>query len=127
MGRKLPFLLRLGRHSKQAGDERHLPEDVSFFHATHLPFPDHVHHLVALQGSRDMDVHLSLAVHSGQAVLPLHRYHLHPLWRRCGSRFFSYQLPGQGTSWSVLACGQRQVVAASPESPRWPNTPRSCH
>src|SRR6266700_3156868 len=45
------FLLSLGGHSKEAGDERHLPQDVSFFHATHLPFPDHVHHLVALQGS----------------------------------------------------------------------------
>jgi hypothetical protein len=45
---KPPLLLSLGSHSKDAGDERNLPEDVSFFHATHLPFPDHVHHLVAL-------------------------------------------------------------------------------
>ncbi len=51
MGVKLHLLLSLGSHSKQAGDERHLPQDVSFFYATHLPFPDHVHHLVALQGS----------------------------------------------------------------------------
>ena len=45
------LLLSLGRHSKQAGDERHLPQDVSFFHAAHLAFPDHVHDLVSLQGS----------------------------------------------------------------------------
>ena len=51
MGVKPHLLLSLGGHSKDAGDERHLPQDVSFFHATHLPFPDHVHHLVALQGS----------------------------------------------------------------------------
>jgi hypothetical protein len=46
---KLPFLLSLGRHSKQAGDERNLPQTVPFFDASHLPFPDHVHHLVSLQ------------------------------------------------------------------------------
>ncbi len=49
MGVKLRFLLSLGGHSKQAGDERDLPHDVPFFHATHLPFPDHVHHLVSLE------------------------------------------------------------------------------
>ncbi len=38
MGVKLPFLLSLGRHSKQTGDERHLPHDVPFFHAMHLTF-----------------------------------------------------------------------------------------
>jgi hypothetical protein len=42
------FLFSLGGHSKQAGDERDLPQDVSFFHATHLPFPHHVHDLVSL-------------------------------------------------------------------------------
>jgi Insertion element 4 transposase N-terminal len=50
-GREVPFLLSLGRHSQQAGDEGDLPWDVPFFHATHLPFPDHVHHLVSLQSS----------------------------------------------------------------------------
>ena len=45
------LLLSLGGHSKQGGDERDLPQDVSFFHTTPLPFPEHVHHLVALQGS----------------------------------------------------------------------------
>ncbi len=33
------------------GDEGDLPCDVSFVHPVHLSFPDHVHHLVALQGS----------------------------------------------------------------------------
>jgi len=32
------LLLSLDCHSKQAGDERHLPQDVSFVHTTHLPF-----------------------------------------------------------------------------------------
>src|SRR6266704_616336 len=50
-GREVPFLLSLGGHSEQAGDEGNLPQDVPFFHATHLPFPDHVHDLIALQGS----------------------------------------------------------------------------
>ena len=45
-----PFLLRLGGHSKQVGDEDDLPADVSFAHASHLPLPDHVHHLESLQG-----------------------------------------------------------------------------
>src|SRR5947209_5174814 len=34
---QLPFLLRLGRHSKQARDERHLACDVPFVYP--LPFP----------------------------------------------------------------------------------------
>ncbi len=42
------LLLSLGGHSKQVGDERHLPQDVPFFHATHLAFPDHVHDLISL-------------------------------------------------------------------------------
>jgi hypothetical protein len=29
------LLLSLGGHSKQAGDERHLPQDVSSLHAMH--------------------------------------------------------------------------------------------
>jgi hypothetical protein len=46
-----PFLLSLGSHSKQAGDKRNLPHAVSFFHATHLPLPEHVHGFISLQGS----------------------------------------------------------------------------
>ena len=51
MARGFPFLLGLGRSSKQAGDERSLPQDVSFVDTAHLPFPDHMYDLVALQGS----------------------------------------------------------------------------
>ena len=48
MGVTPRFLLSLGGQSKQAGDERDLPQDVPFFHATYLPFPDHVHELISL-------------------------------------------------------------------------------
>ena len=48
MGRKLPFLLSLGRHSKQAGDEGNLSHDVPFFHPMHLSLPNHVHTLISL-------------------------------------------------------------------------------
>ncbi len=51
MGVMSPFFLRFGCHSKETGDERHLTCDVSFVHSLHLSFPDHVHHLIALQGS----------------------------------------------------------------------------
>ena len=51
MSVKPHFLLSLGGHSKEAGDEGGLPQNVPFFHATHLPFPHHVHDLIALQGS----------------------------------------------------------------------------
>jgi hypothetical protein len=51
MSVKPHFLLSLGGHSEQAGDEGDLPQQVPFFHATHLPFPEHVHPLIALQGS----------------------------------------------------------------------------
>lgn len=51
MGRKLPFLLSLGRHSKLAGDEGNLPSDVSFIHPSDLPLANHVQHLVSLQPS----------------------------------------------------------------------------
>ena len=47
-GCEASLVLSLGGHSKQAGDEGDLPQNVSFFHTTHLAFPDHVHHLVAL-------------------------------------------------------------------------------
>ena len=51
MARSSPFLLSLGGHSKQAGDEGHLPGDVAFDHAMHLPLADHMHALVPLQRS----------------------------------------------------------------------------
>ncbi len=51
MGVQLPFLLRLGRHSKQLGDERNLASDISFVYPLHLPFPHDVHHLIALERS----------------------------------------------------------------------------
>jgi hypothetical protein len=44
-------LLSLGGHSKQTGDELRLTWAISCVHALHLPFPDHVHHLVSLQCS----------------------------------------------------------------------------
>jgi len=47
-GRDAPFLLSLGCHSKQVGDERDLPQNVPFLHATHLPLPDHVHDFIPL-------------------------------------------------------------------------------
>ncbi len=48
---KFPFLLSLGCHSKQAGDEGDLPLDVSFAHPSDLSLSNHVHDLVALQRS----------------------------------------------------------------------------
>jgi hypothetical protein len=48
MGEKPPFLFSLGRHSKQAGDERNLPQDVPFFHPMHLPLANDVHTLISL-------------------------------------------------------------------------------
>ena len=51
MGVKFHFFFSLGCHSKQAGDKRHLPHTVPIFDAAHLPFPDHVHDLIALQSS----------------------------------------------------------------------------
>jgi len=44
----LLLLLGLSRHSKQAGDEGDLPDDVSFTHASHLSLAKHVHHLIPL-------------------------------------------------------------------------------
>src|SRR5690348_9827388 len=46
--RRLPFLLGLGGHSQEAGDEHDLPGDVSFVHVLHLSFAHHVHHLLPL-------------------------------------------------------------------------------
>ena len=48
---KFPFLLSLGRHSKQAGDEGDLPVDVSFAHPSDLSLANHVHDLIPLQCS----------------------------------------------------------------------------
>ncbi len=45
------FLFRLGCHSKQAGNECHLREEVSLVDSSHLLFPDHVHDFIALEGS----------------------------------------------------------------------------
>jgi hypothetical protein len=44
---KLPFLLSLCRHCKQAGDTRYLSQDVSFFHATHLTLPEPIHRFIS--------------------------------------------------------------------------------
>ncbi len=49
--RKLSFLLSLSRHSKQAGDEGDLPNDVSFAYTSDLSLANHVHDLVSLQRS----------------------------------------------------------------------------
>jgi hypothetical protein len=46
-----PFLLGLGRHSKEAGDEGDLPGDVSLGHSVHLSFANHVHGLISVQGA----------------------------------------------------------------------------
>ena len=48
---KPPFLLSLGRHSKQTGDEGDLPVDVCFAHPSDLSLTNHVHHLIPLQRS----------------------------------------------------------------------------
>ncbi len=48
-GQGSPFLLGLGRHSKEAGDEGDLPGDVSLIQPLHLSLPDHVHDLVPLE------------------------------------------------------------------------------
>jgi hypothetical protein len=45
------LLFRLGSHSKQVGNEPGLLAAVSFVSPVHLPFPQHVHHLVPLQRS----------------------------------------------------------------------------
>ena len=44
-------MLGLGRHSKEAGDEGDLPDDVSFAHLCDLSLANHVHRLVVLQRS----------------------------------------------------------------------------
>jgi hypothetical protein len=44
-------LFSSGYHSKEFVDQRNLASNVSFVHPLHLPFPDHVHDRVSLQGS----------------------------------------------------------------------------
>lgn len=44
------LLLSLGCHPKPTGDESHLSLDIASFYAAHLPFPDHLHYFVSLQG-----------------------------------------------------------------------------
>ena len=51
MGMKLPFLLSLGRRSKQTGEEGDLPVDVSFAYPSELSLANHVHDLIPLQRS----------------------------------------------------------------------------
>ena len=45
------FLLSLGCHSKQAGNEPDLAGDVSFVYSLYLSFAKHVHDLISLQRS----------------------------------------------------------------------------
>ncbi len=42
MGEGSPFLLCLGRHSKEAGDEGDLPGDVSFVRSSDLSLAHHL-------------------------------------------------------------------------------------
>src|ERR1700730_13982672 len=49
--RTLTPLFSLDSHSKQACDESRLFQAFSFFYATHLTFPEHVHRFISLQGS----------------------------------------------------------------------------
>ncbi len=51
MSMKLPFLLSLGRHSKQACDEGDLPIEISFAHTSDLSLANHVHDLIPLKRS----------------------------------------------------------------------------
>ena len=44
-------MLGLGRHSEQLGDEQNLCLEVPFLHTIHLPFPEHIHHFIALDRS----------------------------------------------------------------------------
>ena len=74
---KFPFLLSLGCHSKQAGDERDLVLDVSLPHTVYLPFANHVHHFVSLQRSlcrfNGKEAHPWLDQPFNEAVVLLHQ------------------------------------------------------
>ena len=48
MAEGCPFLLSLGGHSKQTGDEGDLPADVSFAHPSDLSLANPVHHLLSV-------------------------------------------------------------------------------
>ncbi len=71
------FLLSLGCHSKQAGDEGDLTSDVAFGHALHLPLADHVHALVPLErpvcGLERKETHPWFDQPFDQAVVLLHQ------------------------------------------------------
>ena len=51
LGKRSLFLLGLGRHSEQVGDEGDLPSDFACGHPEHLAFANHVHRFVALERS----------------------------------------------------------------------------
>src|SRR6266567_4970716 len=51
MGVQSHLLFSLGRHAKQAGDEGHLPSDISFVHPVHLSLANHMHRFIALKCS----------------------------------------------------------------------------
>jgi hypothetical protein len=46
--REQPLQFFLSNQSKQFGDQRDLPFDISFCHSPHLSFPHHVHDLIPL-------------------------------------------------------------------------------
>ncbi len=46
MGVQPHLLFSLGHHSKAAGDEGHLPSDISFVHPFHLSLANHVHRFI---------------------------------------------------------------------------------
>ncbi len=77
MGVTPRFLLSLGGHSKQAGDEGDLPDDVSFAHPSDLSLAKHVHHLVAMQRSpcrfHRKEAHSWLDQAFDEAVVLLHQ------------------------------------------------------
>jgi hypothetical protein len=51
MGMKECWTFSLGSYFKQACDELHLTQDISFTHAMHLALSDHVRRFIAVQGS----------------------------------------------------------------------------
>ena len=77
MARGSPFLLCLGRHSEEAGDEGDLPADVSFAHPLHLSLANHMHRFIALQGSpcrfHGKEAHPGLDQPFAKAVVLLHQ------------------------------------------------------
>ncbi len=51
MDKKECYTFSIGSYFKQAGDELHLTQDISFAHSMHLALSDHVYHFMAVQGS----------------------------------------------------------------------------